>query len=579
MDELKKLNYIFTKKQKRESVYMLILIVIGSMLELIGVSAIMPLINAIMKPDRILESVACRKIYEFLHLQNASQMIFVLLLMLILIYILKNAYLVFMYKQQYRYIYSNMRALSTKMMQCYLYQPYLFHVEKNSAELLRNINQDTGDFFGTIQALVHLATEGLVVIVLIMYLFVKDRSITMGIGVVMLVMLWMFRKVYKKYLLKTGDTNRYYEAQVTKWVQQAFGGIKEVKVMNKEDFFYHKYDDAYAGRVKSEYTYHTMTSIPKPVIEAACMVGLLGSVAIKIIRGVHPEYFVPTMSIFAVAAYRLLPSFNRITEYLGTITYQKPAIDAIYKDLKEIEDLNKTRGMRERNVDSERLPFRHAITIKDLTFHYPNTHRLVLDHVDMVIDKNTSVAFIGQSGAGKTTLADLILGVLVPSGGCVLADDADIQKHLNEWHRTIGYIPQNIYLMDDTIRANIAFGIPDDQIDEIKLNNAVKRAQLSDVISELPQGLNTMVGERGIRFSGGQRQRIGIARALYNEPDVLVLDEATSALDNETEAAVMESIDALHGEMTLIIIAHRLSTTQNCDHIFEIGKGGVIRKR
>ena len=188
MDELKKLNYIFTKKQKRESVYMLILIVIGSMLELIGVSAIMPLINAIMKPDRILESVACRKIYEFLHLQNASQMIFVLLLMLILIYILKNAYLVFMYKQQYRYIYSNMRALSTKMMQCYLYQPYLFHVEKNSAELLRNINQDTGDFFGTIQALVHLATEGLVVIVLIMYLFVKDRSITMGIGVVMVVM-------------------------------------------------------------------------------------------------------------------------------------------------------------------------------------------------------------------------------------------------------------------------------------------------------------------------------------------------------------------------------------------------------
>ena len=342
--------------------------------------------------------------------------------------------------------------------------------------------------------------------------------------------------------------------------------------MNKEDFFYDKYDEAFQGRVHSEYTYHTMISIPKPLIEAVCMVALLGATAIKLMRGISAGYLVPTLSMFVIAAYRLLPSFNRITEYLGTIAYQKPAVSAIYDDLREIDAYVPEKKAEDESAVKP-LPFENEIKIDNISFHYPDSENLVLDKISFDIEKNTSVAFIGQSGAGKTTLADIILGVLTPTSGHVIADDIVVEDHLNEWHRTIGYIPQNIYLMDDTIAANIAFGVPESEIDKMKLERAVDRAQLRDVIDKLPEGLNTKVGERGVRFSGGQRQRIGIARALYNEPQILVLDEATSALDNETEKAVMSAIDALHGEMTLIIIAHRLSTISNCDYVYKIGNG------
>ncbi|MCI2048245.1 MAG: ABC transporter ATP-binding protein/permease [Lachnospiraceae bacterium] len=575
MDELRKLNYIFTKKQKQESLRLFFIIVIGTVFELLGVSTVMPVINAITDPQKLLQKPMYRAVYDGLGLKNTTQLILLLIGLLIAVYLIKNFYLIFMYRQQYKYIYSNMRMLSTKMMRCYLDQPYSFHTRKNSSELLRNINQDTADFFGTIQAFVLLFTESLVVAVLVIYLAIKDKSITAAVGVIMLILILLFRKTYKTRLLKMGEKNRHYEAEVNKWVQQAFGGIKEVKVMNKEDFFYDRYDAAYQGRVRSEYTYHTMTTLPKPVIEAACMCSLLGAIAIKLMRGVDPTYFVPTISIFAVAAYRLLPSFNRITEYMGTIAYQKPAINAIYKDLKEIDELN-ARKKEEGADDGQKLSLNACIRISHLSFHYPDSEKKILDDVSFDIPKNISVAFIGKSGAGKTTLADLIMGVLDPTGGEILADGTPILAHLRAWHHTIGYIPQNIYLMDDTIANNITFGVPSGDVDEKKLRRAVERAQLSDFIRELPDGLETPVGERGVRLSGGQRQRIAIARALYNEPDVLILDEATSALDNETEKAVMDAIDALHGEMTLIIIAHRLSTIQNCDVIYTIGDGRAV---
>ena len=573
MDVIKKLNYIFDKKQKWESLGLVFLIVIGTVLELLGISTIQPLVNAIMYPDKLMKTEPYSMVYRLFHLQTSSQLVLLLIAGLILIYLVKNAYLIFMYNRQYKYIYSNMRKLSTKMMHSYLSRPYSYHTTKSTSELLRNINQDTADFFGVIQALVQLITEGMVVLAIVVYLFIKDRSITMAVGVMLGILILIFYRIYKRSLLRMGQKNRYYEAQVTKWVQQAFGGIKEVKVMNKEDFFYDKYDEAFQGRVRSEYTYHTMITIPKPMIEAVCMASLLGAAGLKIIIGINPVYFIPTLSIFVVAAYRLLPSFNRITEYLGTIAYQKPAVSAIYGDLHEIES-SIGQIQDENHADAVTpLPFNKEILINNLSFHYPDSDRLILNDITFSIKKNTSVAFIGQSGAGKTTLADIILGVLPATSGNVMADDQIISEHLNEWHRTIGYIPQNIYLMDDTIAANIAFGVAEDQVDHARLEKAVKRAQLEDVIGQLPDGINTRVGERGVRFSGGQRQRIGIARALYNEPQILVLDEATSALDNETEQAVMKAIDALHGEMTLIIIAHRLSTIKNCDVVYKISEG------
>ena len=588
MDVLKKLNYIFSRRQKWQTLELLALIILGTAFELLGVSAVQPLINAIMDRDSLAERGGIYTfIYETFHLQNATQLILVLMGLLIAVYVIKNLYLIFMYRQQYRYIYSNMRTLSTRMMRSYLSRPYSYFIEKSSAELLRNINQDTADFFGVIQAAVQLTTEGLVVCALILYLFIKDKTITIAVGLLLGLLILAFQRIYKKRLLVRGERNRQYEAEVNKWIQQALGGIKEVKVMNREDFFFREYDRAYAGRVHSEYSYHTMIAIPKPIIEACAMGAMLGAAFIKIATGVNLAYFIPTLSLFVVAAYRLLPSFNRITEYMGTIAYQMPAVTAIYEHLREIDANERERAAEPAAgettaadpsaAETGKLSIGGGIRVQDLSFRYPNAEKLVLEQLDLEIPVNTSVALIGQSGAGKTTLADLILGVLQPTGGAILAGERNIAAELDRWHRTIGYVPQNIYLLDDTIEANIAFGIPEDQVDSARVRQAIDRAQLRETIDALPEGMQTVVGERGIRFSGGQRQRIGIARALYAEPEVLVLDEATSALDNETEAAVMESIDALHGKMTLIIIAHRLSTIQNCDVVYEIADGKAVR--
>ncbi len=577
MDVVRKLNYIFNTKQKVEIFWLFVIICIGSGLELMGVSVILPIINGIMAPDKMLEEPAYIWIYEKFHMTSVRPLIMLLLVSLIVVYVIKNAFLIYMYNKQYKFIFENQRVLADRMVKCYMSQPYLFHVSKNSAELLRNINEDTGNFFGALQAGIKLLTELMVCLVLGVYLLIKDKTITISVVCLLAIMLWLSVKVYKKNLVRMGARNRFYQMSLNKWVQQSFGGIKEVKILNKEKFFYDKYDEAYRGHAKSEYTYHTLLMIPKPIIETMCICGLLGAIAIKFWwRGADITYFVPILSVFAIAAFRLLPSFNRITEYLGTILYQKSAITSIYEDLKEIDELNAQK--REKNKEEKAIQFQNKIEIKDLTFSYPGAEKEVLKDLNLEIRKKSSVAFIGHSGAGKTTLADILMGLLKPAKGDVCVDGVSIFEGLNSWHQIIGYIPQTIYLMDDTIKNNIAFGIEEKEIDPARLKYAVEQAQLSQLIEELEFGLDTKIGEMGVRLSGGQRQRIGIARALYHNPEILVLDEATSALDNETEKAVMDAIETLHGKMTLIIIAHRLSTIKDCDYVYEIGDGKATQK-
>lgn len=577
MDVVRKLNYIFNTKQKVEIFWLFVIICIGSGLELMGVSVILPIINGIMAPDKMLEEPVYTWIYEKFHMTSVRPLIMLLLVSLIVVYVIKNAFLIYMYNKQYKFIFENQRVLADRMVKCYMSQPYLFHVSKNSAELLRNINEDTGNFFGALQAGIKLLTELMVCLVLGVYLLIKDKTITISVVCLLAIMLWLSVKVYKKNLVRMGARNRFYQMSLNKWVQQSFGGIKEVKILNKEKFFYDKYDEAYRGHAKSEYTYHTLLMIPKPIIETMCICGLLGAIAIKFWwRGADITYFVPILSVFAIAAFRLLPSFNRITEYLGTILYQKSAITSIYEDLKEIDELNAQK--REKNKEEKAIQFQNKIEIKDLTFSYPGAEKEVLKDLNLEIRKKSSVAFIGHSGAGKTTLADILMGLLKPAKGDVCVDGVSIFEGLNSWHQIIGYIPQTIYLMDDTIKNNIAFGIEEKEIDPARLKYAVEQAQLSQLIKELEFGLDTKIGEMGVRLSGGQRQRIGIARALYHNPEILVLDEATSALDNETEKAVMDAIETLHGKMTLIIIAHRLSTIKDCDYVYEIGDGKATQK-
>jgi ABC-type multidrug transport system fused ATPase/permease subunit len=286
------------------------------------------------------------------------------------------------------------------------------------------------------------------------------------------------------------------------------------------------------------------------------------------------------LATFALAAFRILPSIGKISAGFNQLIYSCPALNATYNNLQEVANFKKRTRIQPQAIGNreEKLAFREKIEIKDITWQYPNSDKIVIEDLSLTIPKGKSVALIGESGAGKSTLADILLGLLVPEQGDILVDGVSVYREMDSWKRTVGYVPQAVFLTDDTIRHNIAFGIAEQDIDEKKIERAVRQAQLEQTIKELPNGMDTILGERGIRFSGGQRQRVAIARALYNDPDILILDEATAALDNNTENAVMEAIDALHGYKTLVIIAHRLTTIRNCDEIYEIGDGKAVRR-
>lgn len=564
---IKQFRYIFNTKQKAGLLLLLIAIIVGTFLELAGVTAIMPFIDVVMNPETIDRKWYLKIPYESLNFQNTTVFIIFVAVVLIAVYILKNVYLCFMYYAQYRFTYDNRRKVATRMLNAYLRQPYSYHRIHPSSELMRNISTDTERMFDCVLSILQLFTEGCVCVVLVIYLFIMDKSITIGVGVILSLFLLTFYRGFKKYLNHVGNENRKYAARITQWLQQSFGGIKEAKILEREDYFLNQFDYNYKKSASYDRKYRFLQVAPRPIMEMVFVAAILAVIIVKLLNGTQSAYFVSTLSVFAIAAFRLMPSMNRITNYMSVLMFTKGSVEKVYHDLQEVERLEKNKPAETADVS---LELKKEIQIRNLSFRYPDASENVLENISFTIPKNRSIAFIGPSGAGKTTLADIILGVLEPTEGQICVDGGDIQNCMSAWHKNIGYIPQSIYLMDASIRENVAFGIPEEQIDETCLRRALEEAQMKEFVDSLPEGLDTVIGESGVRLSGGQRQRIGIARALYNDPDVLVLDEATSALDNETEKAVMDAIDRLAGNKTLIIIAHRLTTITNCDVIYEV---------
>ena len=574
---LKKINYVLDRKQKINLGILLIIIFIGAFVELLGVSAVMPLINVAMQPETIDEKWYFILISKYTGITDANQMILFLAVLLIIIYILKNIYVMAMYSLQYRFVFNNQQRLSVRMMKSYMQQDYLFHVSKNVAEFQRNITSDVNGFFTVALNVLQFLAEFSVSAVLVIFLLIQDWVSTVAIAALLFLFMGIFTVFFRKVLVKIGEESRQANVLVTKWLFQAFSGIKEIKVANKESFFITNYDKNYKDCARVQRQQSILTYLPKPVMETVCICSLMLAMIIKIaVMKSDIVSFVTTLSVFAVAAFRMLPSFNKITGYISGMMFNKPAIDSVYRDLKEIERLMGQKTIEQK--DTVNITLNKSIQFNDVSFHYSGSDKWILKDANLEIQKNTSVALIGASGAGKTTAADLILGILEPQEGTVTIDGVDIKKCMKSWHEEIGYIPQVIYLMDDTIRANVAFGIPESEIDDTRIEKALWEAQLDQFVQALPDGLDTMIGDRGVKLSGGQRQRIGIARALYRNPNVLVLDEATSALDSDTEKEVMEAIDGLHGTRTLIVIAHRLSTIRKCDKIYEVGKGGFTER-
>lgn len=571
----KKLSYIFSKRDKYKIALLLCIMVAGSFLELLGVAVFQPFVNIIMMPDSIQENPYLARIYQMFGCSTTESFLTVVALGIIVIYVVKNVYLWVEQNLIMKFTYGMQQKLSTRLLTTYLSEPYTFHLNKNIAELQRSMQEDTGLFTQVLMHTLQLVAEVVVCIVLGVYLFTVSNSITVVIVGLLILCVVLFTKITKRFTEQLGKEAQVYKGKLYQWVNQSLGGVKEVKVLNREEFFVSSYKKYYGLYIKGVRINRLLSITPKYMVEAVCMTGLLIAIIIKLNFG-HGELenFIPQLATFAVAAFRLLPSVGRINEHVNNILYAVPSVDLIYGDLKGIEDYQESKGEEE----GKEWSFEHGITAKHITYAYPNTDTNVLEDASCVIPKGKTVAFIGSSGAGKTTMADIILGLLAPQRGKILVDDIDVFKNLTMWHHQIGYIPQVIYLSDDTIRNNIAFGIHDDQIDEEAVRTALKKAQLAEFVDTLPDGLDTIVGDRGVRLSGGQRQRIGIARALYHDPEILVLDEATSALDNETETAVMEAIESLQGSKTMIIIAHRLTTIQNADIIYEVGDGKVTER-
>lgn len=555
-------------------IFVLILIIIGAGLELLGVSIVLPLVDLGMNSNAMQENRICSWIVNMTGNTNTTSILLILIVGMIMIYIGKNLFLAYSNSVSFRFSMNVRRSLATRLMTTYMRQPYFFFLKNNSAELIRSVNVDTMQFYEMLSNVFLVISNGLVAICLLIFLSVTNWIMTLSVLILLgLCVGTVFLKI-RSVTRALGKRNQIVSSDLIQMLQQSFEGIKEIKVLSREHFFIDQYSETYRESANISRKFNLASILPKYLIETICIIAILGFLAVNVIINGNYMEIVPQIAVFAVAAFRLLPSVNALYMYSNTIVYNLASVDLVYHDLKEAEKLDILYNSNEKD-DNTHLQFKECIELKDITFRYDNAQDNVLNHISFTVIKGQSVALVGASGGGKTTLADIFLGLLQPQEGQVLVDGVDIRKNIHKWTSNIGYIPQIIFLSDDSIRNNIALGITADAIDDNKIWKALEEAQLKEFVLGLEEGLDTKVGERGTRISGGQRQRIGIARALYNDPPILVFDEATSALDNETEKDVMEAIDSLHGVKTMLMIAHRLTTIQNCDVVYEVGNGTV----
>ena len=579
---IKTMNLLLDRKQKRSMVWIVLMMLVGGVLESLGVTMLVPIITVVIDPVQVERDKYLSAIYDALGLENTTQFAVVMLVAFVGIIVLKNVYLFFQQKVQLRFVYTNQFATSRRMMINFMQRPYEYYLNADTSVIQRNITSDVNNMYGLILSCLQLCSECIVFACLVGVLLAIDAQMIIMVAVLMVALLFLIKKVLKPIMVRAGQDNQDYYSGLYKWIEQSVMGIKEIKIANKENYFINEYAKCGAGYVNSVQKYNIYNATPRLLIETVCIAGMISYFIVIILRGAQVTELLPQLSALAMAAMRLLPSVNRINNYQTSISYFEPFFMGVSDNLQEeIHDKKVSYAAEDylQKKEVEKLEIKKEISLQDITYKYPHTDVLIFDHADMVIPVGNSVGIVGTSGAGKTTIVDILLGLLQIESGRILADGVEVREHYESWLKNIGYIPQTIFMIDSTIRKNVAFGYAEDEIDDEKVWRALKEAQLDEFVRGLPEGLDTSIGERGIRISGGQRQRIGIARALFEDPEVLVLDEATSALDNETEAAIMDSINRLHGRKTLIIIAHRLQTIEKCDMVYRVENGKATRER
>lgn len=576
--DLKKLRILMDKKQKKQMALLVVMMFVGALLETTSITLIIPVVTAVLQPDILDKYEMVQVICRLLHIEGTTQFTVFAMLAVILVFIAKDAFLFWQYRMMYRFVYTNQFQTAERLLRSYVNQNYEYFLNAETAVIQRSITADINNMYALVLALLQLASEVIVFGSIGIVLFIMDPVMTLTLCVLLIVTLLVIKQIIKPIMNRTGKANQDYGAAMYEWISQTVTGIKEVKVNAKEQYFIGEYLKQGKGYIHAMEVYSMFSNTPKLLIEAVCIAGMIAYMLVLVLKGANVGNMIPIISAFAFAAVRLMPSASRINNQLTQISFCEPFFLNVSDNL--LDDISEEKIDLSYAVEAkEKLPVTKEICLKNITYKYPNTEKYIFDHANLTIPVGAAIGIVGGSGAGKTTIVDIILGLLKPEEGEITADGVNVMGNYRAWLKNIGYIPQMIALLNADIRKNVAYGVSEESIDEAKLRHALAEAQLDDFVESLPEKDRTGIGERGIRLSGGQRQRIGIARALYEDPEVLILDEATSALDNDTEAAIMDSINRLHGKKTLIIIAHRLQTIEKCDMVFRVENGAIIKER
>lgn len=574
---IKKINFILDKKQKKQFIWLGIFIFIGGFLETLGISALIPAVTIIMSPDKLMSLIEnnaiLSEVYRFFGIRDFNQLVMILLFGIIAIFVIKNLFALFLAYYQASFVNFSKIKLTSRVLREFLNRPYEAYLGADIPTVFRLVGVDIPKCFSLILAVLQLATEACVAILLFFILLISNWQFTIFIMALFGGVTIFFLKVLRPIINRVGKRNHSIDAQTSRWRHYTVYGLKDIKVLNREEFFVEKYQETGNICAQTTRTYTVLNNTPRLLVETIFIIGVFSFILLFTLNGSSADDLSLTLMAFGVVAIRMLPSFTRMNTYFSDIAFNQPAFEYVYENMQEGMKTDAHLAEQKLKALSNRLVLDHEIALNGITYAYPGTQKKIFDNASMRVPKGKSVGIMGTSGAGKSTIVDILLGLLHAQSGTITCDGRDIYDNYESWLAQIGYIPQSIYLVDESIRDNIAFGIDEKQIDEERIWEVLKEAQLNEFVKELPEGIDTFIGDRGIRLSGGQRQRIGIARALYHNPEILVFDEATSALDNDTEQAVMDAINNFHGRKTMIIIAHRLNTIAKCDFVYKVVDG------
>ena len=585
MKLIKRVIAILTERQRKLLVFMLLMMLVGAGLETAGTSLLIPFITIAMEPDSVFQNEYLKYFYDLMHLTSVNGFLVMLSIVLSAVFVLKNIYLYFMYYVQYRFIYNGQFNTSRSLFKDYVRRPYEFYLDASTPVVMRHIMSDVNGSYNLLLTFLQLFTELFIFAALLVLALVYSPAMTLVMCAVLGIILLANKMILGPILRRFGHEVQTNSALTTKWIMQAVNGMKETKVLNKERYFVEQYEKSADKLNTIQKRQNSMQNIPRLMIETVCMCGILLVMAVFLSIGNNLNEMITQLGVLAVVAIKLMPSANKLSTYINNIAYYEPSLtaveDIIIRSHQKDVDCRQSSCLghsHDRQAHSA-ARFSKEVKLENITYRYPNTEVNILENASVSIPIGKSIGFIGPSGAGKSTTVDILLGLLEPQKGKVTVDGIDIRTNLPGWYARIGYVPQMIFMLDDTIRNNVAYGVDEKDIDEEQVWYALREAQMDEFVRGLPDGLDTSIGERGVRISGGQRQRLGIARALYTEPEIMIFDEATSALDNDTESAIMEAIERLHGKKTLVIIAHRLTTIEKCDAVYRVEELGFHKER